>query len=107
MGLCPDGAHFALGGHGNPRYPCRMPDAAYVQDAFARIADRYVLTNHVLSGGMDIWWRKVVTGRIRQWAPRRLLDVASGTGDLALEIQHQCPQTEVTASDFCAEIRIS
>lgn len=81
-----------------------MPDAVYVRDAFARIADRYVLTNHVLSCGMDIWWRKVVTARIRQWKPARLLDVASGTGDLALEIQDQCPQCEVIASDFCAEM---
>lgn len=81
-----------------------MPDAVYVQDAFARIADRYVLTNHVLSCGMDIWWRKIVTARIRKWRPTRLLDVASGTGDLALEIQDQCPQCEVIASDFCAEM---
>ena len=81
-----------------------MPDAVYVQNAFARIADRYVLTNHVLSCGMDIWWRKVVTARIKQWQPARLLDVASGTGDLALEIQSQCPQCEVIASDFCAEM---
>ncbi len=81
-----------------------MPDAAYVHDAFARIADRYVLTNHVLSCGMDIIWRKVVTARIRKWQPARLLDVASGTGDLALEIQDQCPQCDVIASDFCAEM---
>ncbi len=81
-----------------------MPDAVYVRDAFARIADRYVLTNHVLSCGVDIWWRKVVTARIRKWKPRRLLDVASGTGDLALEIQDQCPDCEVIASDFCAEM---
>jgi demethylmenaquinone methyltransferase/2-methoxy-6-polyprenyl-1,4-benzoquinol methylase len=81
-----------------------MQDAAYVRDAFARIADRYVLTNHVLSCGADIWWRKVVTARIRRWKPARLLDVASGTGDLALEIQDQCPDCEVIASDFCAEM---
>ncbi|MEN9974006.1 MAG: hypothetical protein RLZZ282_12 [Verrucomicrobiota bacterium] len=81
-----------------------MPDALYVRDAFARIADRYVLTNHVLSCGADIWWRKVVTSRIRPWQPARLLDVASGTGDLALEIQRQCPNCEVTATDFCAEM---
>ena len=81
-----------------------MPDAVYVRDAFARIADRYVLTNHVLSCGADIWWRKVVTARIRKWKPARLLDVASGTGDLALEIQDQCPDCAVTASDFCAEM---
>lgn len=83
---------------------CAMPDAVYVRDAFARIADRYVLTNHVLSCGVDIWWRKVVTARIRKWKPARLLDVASGTGDLALEIQDACPDCEVIASDFCAEM---
>jgi demethylmenaquinone methyltransferase/2-methoxy-6-polyprenyl-1,4-benzoquinol methylase len=81
-----------------------MPDAVYVRDAFARIADRYVLTNHVLSGGADIWWRKVVTARIRKWKPTRLLDVASGTGDLALEIQDQGPACDVIATDFCAEM---
>ena len=81
-----------------------MPDAAYVHDAFARIADRYVMTNHVLSCGMDILWRKLVTKRVRELRPRRLLDVASGTGDLALEIQDECPDCEVIASDFCAEM---
>jgi demethylmenaquinone methyltransferase/2-methoxy-6-polyprenyl-1,4-benzoquinol methylase len=81
-----------------------MQDAIYVRDAFARIADRYVLTNHVLSCGADVWWRRVVGRRVRRWKPRRLLDVASGTGDLALEIQDQCPDCEVIASDFCAEM---
>ena len=81
-----------------------MPDATYVRDAFARIADRYVLTNHVLSMGADIWWRRVVTSRIKKWRPQRLLDVASGTGDLALEIQEACPDCDVIASDFCAEM---
>ena len=81
-----------------------MQDATYVRDAFARIADRYVLTNHVLSCGADIWWRRVVTARIRRMKPRHVLDVASGTGDLALEIQDACPDCEVTASDFCAEM---
>ena len=47
-----------------------MPDATYVREAFARIADRYVLTNHVLSLGVDVWWRKVVTSRIATWNRR-------------------------------------
>jgi demethylmenaquinone methyltransferase / 2-methoxy-6-polyprenyl-1,4-benzoquinol methylase len=81
-----------------------MPDAVYVRDAFARIADRYVMTNHVLSCGVDIWWRKVVGKRVKAWNASILLDVASGTGDLALEIQDQCPDCEVIASDFCAEM---
>jgi demethylmenaquinone methyltransferase/2-methoxy-6-polyprenyl-1,4-benzoquinol methylase len=82
----------------------RMPDPIYVKSAFARIADRYVLTNHVLSGGADIWWRWVVTRRIKALNPQKLLDVASGTGDLALSIQDALPQTRVIATDFCAEM---
>ncbi len=81
-----------------------MPDPIYVKEAFARIADRYVMTNHVLSMGMDVWWRKVVTGRIKRLNPAKLLDVASGTGDLALDIQDALPQTKVIATDFCAEM---
>lgn len=81
-----------------------MPDPIYVRNAFARIADRYVLTNHVLSGGMDFWWRHVVTKRIKQLRPRKLMDVASGTGDLALKIQDEIPDCEVMATDFCAEM---
>jgi demethylmenaquinone methyltransferase/2-methoxy-6-polyprenyl-1,4-benzoquinol methylase len=81
-----------------------VPDATYVRDAFARIADRYVLTNHVLSLGADIWWRKVVAARVKSWRAKNLLDVASGTGDLALEIQDHCPDCEVMATDFCAEM---
>lgn len=81
-----------------------MQDAGYVRDAFARIADRYVMTNHVLSGGMDILWRKRVTRMVKSWNPRKLLDVASGTGDLALEIQEACPDCKVTATDFCPEM---
>jgi len=81
-----------------------MPDPTYVRDAFARIADRYVLTNHLLSCGADLWWRRVVTSLIKAWQPARLLDVASGTGDLALEIQRSLPACEVIASDFCAEM---
>lgn len=81
-----------------------MPDPVYVRNAFARIADRYVLTNHVLSGGMDFWWRHIVTKRIKQLRPSKLMDVASGTGDLALKIQDEIPDCDVMATDFCAEM---
>ena len=81
-----------------------MPDPIYVRDAFARIADRYVMTNHILSGGMDFWWRHVVTNRMEKLSPKNLLDVASGTGDLALKIQKEIPTCDVIATDFCAEM---
>jgi len=88
-----------------PRREARhMPDAVYVRDAFARIADRYVLANHVLSLGADVLWRKSMAARVSDKRPRRLIDIASGTGDLALEIQRRCPDCEVVATDFCSEM---
>jgi hypothetical protein len=47
-----------------------IQDPSYVREAFARIADRYVTTNHVLS--TDILWRKKVARIVRAWKPARL-----------------------------------
>jgi len=79
-------------------------DPEYVKGAFAKIADRYVLTNHVLSCGTDILWRKKVGRIVKSWNPGRILDVASGTGDLALEMQRCCPEADLLATDFCPEM---
>ncbi|MDA0767928.1 MAG: ubiquinone/menaquinone biosynthesis methyltransferase [Verrucomicrobia bacterium] len=84
----------------------RDQDAAFVRNAFAKIADRYVLTNHVLSVGTDILWRKKVGRMVAGWEPKRILDVATGTGDLALEMQKVCPEAEVIGSDFCEEMLV-
>lgn len=81
-----------------------MQDPIYVRKAFSRIADRYVVTNHVLSLGTDILWRKKVGRMVSDWKPATILDVATGTGDLALEIQRRCPDAQVTGSDFCPEM---
>ncbi len=81
-----------------------MQDPTYVKKAFSRIADRYVVTNHVLSLGTDILWRRKVARIVRSWKPESLLDVACGTGDLALEIQDYCPELKVTGTDFCEEM---
>jgi len=81
-----------------------MQDPGFVKDAFSKIADRYVLTNHVLSMGTDILWRKRVGQIVVEWAPDTILDIATGTGDLALELQKVCYDAEVIASDFCPEM---
>lgn len=81
-----------------------MQDPIYVKKAFSRIADRYVVTNHVLSLGTDILWRKKVGRIVAEWQPGKILDVATGTGDLALEMQRSCPEALVTGSDFCPEM---
>ena len=79
-------------------------DPKFVKGAFAKIADRYVVTNHVLSMGTDILWRKKVGRIVQNWKPERVLDVATGTGDLALEIQRKCPDAKVLGTDFCPEM---
>ena len=81
--------------------PFPMQDPDYVKNAFADIADRYVVTNHVLSMGIDILWRKRVAKRVAATGPQQVLDVATGSGDLALEIQKRCPDAEVVGTDFC------
>jgi demethylmenaquinone methyltransferase / 2-methoxy-6-polyprenyl-1,4-benzoquinol methylase len=79
-------------------------DPKFVKGAFAKIADRYVLTNHVLSMGTDILWRRKVGRIVSRWDPGHVLDVATGTGDLALEIQKRCPGAKVLGTDFCPEM---
>jgi demethylmenaquinone methyltransferase/2-methoxy-6-polyprenyl-1,4-benzoquinol methylase len=79
-------------------------DPKFVKGAFAKIADRYVVTNHVLRMGTDILWRRKVGRIVSRWNPEHVLDVATGTGDLALEIQKKCPEAKVLGTDFCPEM---
>ena len=78
-----------------------MPDPAYVHAAFSSIAERYVTANHILSMGTDIMWRARVVQMVAEWKPTNLLDIATGTGDLALAIKKALPEIEVLGTDFC------
>ena len=71
---------------------------------FGRVARRYDLANHLLSVGLDFWWRRRASDIIREWRPRRVLDLATGSGDLALAIARKVPEAEITGADFCAEM---
>jgi demethylmenaquinone methyltransferase / 2-methoxy-6-polyprenyl-1,4-benzoquinol methylase len=77
-----------------------MQDAGFVRQAFAGIASRYVLANHVLSLGIDCLWRRSTAHRIAELKPQRVLDLATGSGDLAQAIQSACPQAKVLGADF-------
>jgi demethylmenaquinone methyltransferase/2-methoxy-6-polyprenyl-1,4-benzoquinol methylase len=72
-----------------------------VRDLFSSIADRYELVNHLLSGGLDFYWRSVAVRHVRRWSPALLLDVATGSGDLALAVQRHSSGTRVIGADFC------
>jgi demethylmenaquinone methyltransferase/2-methoxy-6-polyprenyl-1,4-benzoquinol methylase len=71
---------------------------------FGSIAQRYDVANHVLSGGFDFYWRKRASEIVRSWRPSKILDLATGTGDLALVLQKRFPEAEVTGADFSAEM---
>ena len=68
-----------------------MRNPEFVKAAFSAIAPRYVATNHVLSMGVDLLWRQRVVQLVSEWKPERLLDLATGTGDLALAILNAMP----------------
>ena len=76
-------------------------DPTFVHAAFSSIASRYVTANHVLSLGADIAWRERAIKIIAEWNPRNLLDIATGTGDLALAIKKALPEVDVQGTDFC------
>jgi demethylmenaquinone methyltransferase/2-methoxy-6-polyprenyl-1,4-benzoquinol methylase len=73
---------------------------------FAKIAKRYDLLNHLLSGNTDKRWRRLVAEEVhrRVGSDRaQILDVACGTGDLSLEL-FEATASPVTAIDFCREM---
>lgn len=57
---------------------------AQVERMFDNIAPRYDLLNRLLSLGVDVWWRKRALRYLRAGKPRDILDVATGTADVAL-----------------------
>ena len=71
---------------------------------FGRIARRYDLANHLLSGGADFLWRRRAVRIVEEWQPRRVLDLATGSGDLALALQRRLPEAAITAADFSPEM---
>lgn len=84
-----------------PQGDARVP---YVRRMFARIASRYDLLNRLMTFGRDRAWR---TEAIRHLAPRqgeRILDLGSGTGDLALQITTEHPSVQCIAADLTLEM---
>lgn len=70
-----------------------------IRDMFAGVAPRYDLLNHLLSGGMDTWWRHRMATRLTETERDRVLDLCCGTGDQALALARK--GARVQAADFC------
>ena len=78
--------------------------AAYVQGMFTKIARRYDLMNRIMTGGQDVRWRKRVIKLARLRSSSSILDLGTGTGDLAREALAQSPRSRVIAADFTLEM---
>ena len=79
-----------------------MPDPAAVNSMFARIAARYDVANHLLSGGVDYWWRQKLVRAVHDAHPTAVLDLATGSGDVAFELADGLPgSVRITGMDFC------
>lgn len=72
---------------------------ARIREMFAGVAPRYDFLNHLLSGALDIWWRKRAAASLELVAGEEVLDLCSGTGDQACEIVRRGGR--VVAADFC------
>lgn len=74
--------------------------ARYVQAMFGRIAGRYDLMNRLMTFGQDMKWRRFVVEKAQLAPGARLLDLASGTGDIAFVGLERVPGLRVVGADF-------
>ncbi|MFZ2096987.1 MAG: ubiquinone/menaquinone biosynthesis methyltransferase [Anaerolineales bacterium] len=78
--------------------------ADYVRQMFRRLAGRYNVANHWMTWGQDVMWRREVIDRADLSPKGRLLDIGTGTGDLALEAIHRDASIFVVGLDFTQEM---
>ncbi len=71
-----------------------------VQDIFSSIAPYYDLLNHVLSFGQDIYWRKKTLQHMHFFKTYKCVDLATGTGDVALAVAKKFPEVATVGVDF-------
>ncbi len=88
-----------------------VPDAAsnlskkdQVAEMFNNIAGRYDFLNHFLSMGIDKGWRKKAIAEVAQIQPKSILDVATGTGDMAIAAARKIQPQKITGVDIADQM---
>jgi len=79
------------------------PQEVDVKQMFNDIAPRYDFLNHFLSANMDKRWRKKTISMLKPYHPKRILDIATGTADLAIEAMRLEPEM-ITGVDITEEM---
>ena len=74
-----------------------------VENMFDRIAPKYDFFNRLFSLRIDLWWRKRLVKWMQSDAPKQILDVATGTGELAIALWKNL-QVKITAVDLSQEM---
>jgi demethylmenaquinone methyltransferase / 2-methoxy-6-polyprenyl-1,4-benzoquinol methylase len=71
-----------------------------VEQMFDKIAPKYDFLNHALSLYVDVWWRNRAIARLKDLNPQRILDVATGTADLAITAAKKLNPKEIIGIDI-------
>lgn len=77
---------------------------AEVEQMFDRIAPKYDLLNRVLSLGIDVWWRKRAIRYLKPHEPQNILDVATGTADVAILMAKTLKPRRVVGIDIANQM---
>ena len=76
----------------------------YVRSMFNSIAKNYDFLNHFLSGGVDVWWRNKAMQLLLPFQPKKILDVACGTGDFSIAAAQKISPQEIIGVDIADEM---
>lgn len=76
------------------------PKEEQVEQMFDSIAPAYDFMNRAMTLGIDRLWRSKAVGMLRASNPQHILDIATGTGDLAIELARKLPQATIVGADL-------
>ena len=81
-----------------------MPQSTFIKSMFNNISGTYDVLNDLLSLGVHRLWKRRLVKEALTHAPERILDCATGTGDIAIAMKNQNPSASVVGIDFSANM---
>ena len=87
----------------NP-YDDNRPKTEQVREMFDSIAPAYDFMNRAMTFGIDKLWRRCAVKMIAKYAPKRILDIATGTGDLAIRLAKSLKPESVVGVDLSEQM---